>query len=585
MTVFLTPDGKPFFGGTYFPPDRRYGRLGFAEIVAEVAKTYLNEPGKIEQTASLLVERISAPENHGSTELPGADALQRAAEDAARRFDSVHGGFGPAPKFPRSIEISMLLRAQVRAADRQILDMCERTLEGMAHGGMYDQIGGGFHRYSVDAQWLVPHFEKMLYDNALLARTYLEALQLTGRDLYERVSREILDYVLREMTSPEGGFYSATDADSEGEEGVFFVWTPAQVETHVGAEDARLVCAYYNITEGGNFEKSTSIPNVTQSLDAVAESLGIEIDDARSRLAAARSKLYEVREQREKPFRDEKILTAWNGLMISAFARGHQVLDDTRYADAAKTAADLILDSLRDDEGRLLRVRKDGESRIVGFLDDYAYFIEGLLDLWESSFEPRHLDAARELCDHVLDGFWDDELGGLFFTSETHERVIARRKDTFDNATPSPTGVMALNLLRLERLSGESSYRDKAEAVLTSVGAAVEQVPMGFGSTLIALDFLLEPPVEVALVGDLGDEAAHRFLRQIHGGFLTARVLAASGSPVAEDLAARVPLLRGREAVDGHVTAYVCRNFACQAPLTDPAQIASALPFADSRNG
>jgi len=585
MSVFLTPDLRPFFGGTYFPPDRRHGRPGFGEVVRAIAGTYRSEPGKVESTASLLAERLAAPEDHGSTELPGAETLRSAVEDAARRFDPAHGGFGPAPKFPRSVEISMLLRAQARAADGRILDMCERTLEGMAYGGMYDQIGGGFHRYSVDAKWLVPHFEKMLYDNALLARTYLEALQLTGRELYERVSREILDYVLREMTSPEGGFYCATDADSEGVEGAFFVWTPSEVEELVGAEDARLVCEYYNITEAGNFEGATSIPNITRALDVVAESLGVDLADARDRLGVARSKLHAAREQRERPFRDEKILTSWNGLMISALARGAQVLDESRYADAARKSADLILASLRDGEGRLLRVRKDRESRIGAFLDDHAYLIEGLLDLWESSFEPRYLDAARQLCDRVLEDFWDDELGGLFFTSTSHECVIARRKDSFDNATPSPTGVMALNLLRLERLSGESSYREKAEAVLRSVSTAVDRMPVGFSSTLIALDFLLGPPVEIALVGDLDDESARRFLREIHRGFLGARVIAAGGSPVPEDLAARVPLLRGREAVDGRATAFICRNFACGTPLTDPAEIAAALPFADFRKG
>ena len=590
MSVFLTPDLRPFWGGTYFPPkgfyrpDGEVVRPGFMDILLSLSSAYRETPERIEGTAGQVVEGLCRQENHAAGELPSDEALRLAGEDAGRRFDPVHGGFGPAPKFPRSTELSMLLRVYALTGEGSILEMCERTLEAMARGGMYDQVGGGFHRYSTDARWLVPHFEKMLYDNALLARTYLEALQVTGRGLYRRIASEILDYVLAEMTSPEGGFYSATDADSEGREGVFFVWRPGEVEELLGGEDARLFCEYFNITAEGNFEDATSIPHITGELEDAAAVLGIEPAAARKKLESARKKLYAAREKRPAPFRDEKVLTSWNGLMISAFARGAQVLGEPRYLEAAERAARLVLDEMREGE-RLLRVRKDGESRILGFLDDNAFFIEALLDLYEAGFDSGYLAAARRLTDIVIERFSDEQDAGLYFTSVDHELVLTRRKDPFDGAIPSAFAVMALNLLRLEKLSGEPAYGERARRLLLDVSAAVPRVPMGLGATLIALDFLLHPPVELALVGDLSSPLAADFLEKIHSGFLPSRVIAASANPPPVELAAEIPLLAGKEHKAAGVRLYICRDYSCREPVDDPQAAEEMLPFVSFPGG
>jgi uncharacterized protein YyaL (SSP411 family) len=584
MSVFLTPDLRPFWGGTYFPPKGHYNsggevvRPGFSDILISLSKAYSESPEKIENAASQVVEGLCRPETPPGGDLASEEVLKLAGEDATRRFDPAYGGFGPPPKFPRSTEISMLLRVYARGEDPEVLQMCERTLEAMAHGGMYDQVGGGFHRYSTDAKWLVPHFEKMLYDNALLVRTYLEAFQLTGRGLYRRIASEILDYVLAEMTSSEGGFYSATDADSEGREGVFFVWRPEEVEEILGAEDAALFCRYFNISAGGNFEDSTSIAHITAGLDEVAAALGIELELAREKIEEGRKKLYEARAKRPAPFRDEKVLTSWNGMMISAFARAYQVLGEPRYLQAARGAAGLILDQVQD-AGRLLRVRKDGKSRILGFLDDNAFFIEALLDLYESCFEVDYLKEAHRLCDAVLAGFSDEKEAGLYFTSGEHELIITRRKDPFDSAVPSPVGVMALNLLRLERLVDTPAYRQRAEGILREVSPILPRVPMGFGSSLLALDFLLHPPVELALVGDLGDKRSAEFLAVIHSGFLPARVITGAENPPSQELSDRVPLLEGKAHDGAGPRLYICRDRSCREPVDDPQEAAGQLPF------
>ena len=590
MSVFLTPDLRPFWGGTYFPPRGHYNsagevvRPGFVDILISLSRAYKESPEKIENAASQVVEGLCRKETPSGGELASEEVLKLAGEDAGRRFDPAYGGFGPAPKFPRSTELSMLLRVYAMGGDRQVLDMCERTLEAMAHGGMYDQVGGGFHRYSTDAKWLVPHFEKMLYDNSLLVRTYLEAFQVTGRELYRRIASEILDYVLQEMTSPEGGFYSATDADSEGREGVFFVWRPEEVEELLGVEDAPLFCQYFNITTEGNFEDSTSIAHITAGLAEVAASLGIELEAARAKIEEGRKKLYEARAKRPAPFRDDKVLTSWNGMMISAFARGFQVLGEPRYLQAAERAATLILEQMQEG-GRLLRVRKDGQSRITGFLDDNAFFIEALLDLYESSFEVSYLDEACRLAEAVLADFSDEEESGLYFTSVEHELIITRRKDPFDGAIPSPLGVMALNLLRLERLTDTPSWRRRAERILGEVSPLLPRVPMGFGSSLLALDFLLHPPVELALVGDLSGTESAEFLAVIHSGFLPARVITASANPPSEELSARVPLLGGKGHAGEGSRLYICRDGSCREPVDDPQELAAQLPFVSSPGG
>lgn len=577
MSVFLTPELKPFWGGTYFPPESRHGRAGFGHILTQLAEVYRGGREKVEETARQIVEHLAEPTVDSSqAELPAMEAMVAAVDHARRTFDPAHGGFGSAPKFPRSIEISKLLRHHARTRDAHSLEMCEVTLEKMALGGMYDQIGGGFHRYSTDERWLVPHFEKMLYDNALLARTYLEAFQLTGKELYAGVARDIFDYLLREMTSPDGGFYSATDADSEGEEGKFFVWTPAEVVAVAGAEDARVACEYYNITREGNFEHSRSIPNVPRSLEVVAKLLRIDPAQARESLRRSRQALYQARDSRVKPFRDEKILSAWNGLMISALARGGKILGEDRFCRAAEQAASFLFTHLCVD-GKLHRTHKDGRTQFPGYLDDHAYVAEACLDLYEASFDLIHLTRAQKLMDCLLQDFWDTDSGGFFFTSVHHEALIARRKDNLDNATPSSNGVAALNLLRLERLTGLSKYRARAVELFKSVKLYFDRAPMAMSSTLIALDFLHHPPVEIALVGDLDGVEGQALLRCIWQRFLPSRVLVAARVDDIGQVSSRLPLLAGKAAVGGKPTAHVCRELACQAPVSDAPSLAALL--------
>ena len=577
MSVFLTPDLKPFFGGTYFPPDARFGRIGFPDLLLKISEIYRTRRDEVDKTAGELAVHLAGAEpDAGGSELPGREALAAATAYAKRSFDPQHGGFGPAPKFPRSIEIMNLLRAYARTDDAEALRMAEKTLEAMAAGGMNDQIGGGFHRYSTDERWLVPHFEKMLYDNALLARAYLEAYLITGKSGYAETCRRTLDYVLREMTSPEGGFYSATDADSEGEEGKFFVWSPEDVEAVVGKEDSRIVCERFGITVGGNFEHGKSVVHAARSDEEVARSLGLDPERVRGVVARGRQMLYEARESREKPFRDDKVLASWNGLMISALARAAQVFEREDYAEGARRAAGLVLEKLGPG-GRLHRVWKDGVARVPGYLDDHAYLSEALVDLWETTFEPRWLAEAKSLGGQIIDGFLDRSAGGLFYTASWHETLIVRKKDPFDGATPSAAGVAALTFLRLAALTGEARWRATGEGILRSVGGLVERAPMVFGYTLLALDFHLHPPAEIAIVGDLDAPPARDLLRTARRRLLPNRVVAAASSSLPEEARRAAPLLEGKESVGGSPAAYVCRDFSCKAPVTDPAALEALL--------
>ena len=576
MSVFLTPELKPFFGGTYFPPDARFGRIGFPDILLRISEIYRTRRDEVDRNAGELALHLAEEPDAPGNELPGDQALAAATAYSKRTFDPHHGGFGPAPKFPRSIEIMNLLRAYSRTGDAEALRMAEKTLEAMAAGGMNDQIGGGFHRYSTDERWLVPHFEKMLYDNALLARAYLEAYIVTGNRIYAETCERTLDYVLREMTSPEGGFYSATDADSEGDEGKFFVWSPEDVEAVVGKEDSRILCERFGITVGGNFEHGKSVVHAAKTDEEVAKALGLDLDSVRGVVERGRRTLHEARESREKPFRDDKILASWNGLMISALARAAQVLEREDYAEGARRAARLVLEKLGPAD-RLHRVWKDGAARVPGYLDDHAYVAEALVDLWETTFEPRWLEEAKSLAGRIIDGFLDRTGGGLFYTASWHETLIVRKKDPFDGATPSAAGVAALTFLRLAGLTGEARWREAGEGVLRSVGSLVERAPMVFGYTLLAVDFHLHPPAEVAIVGDLDSPAARGLLGAVRRRLLPNRVVAAARSPVPGDARRAAPLLDGKESVGGSPTAYVCRDFSCRAPVTEPGDLEAML--------
>jgi uncharacterized protein YyaL (SSP411 family) len=572
MSVFLTPDLKPFFGGTYFPPDDRYGRPGFKRLLMALIDAWQNRRPDLLESAGQITQHLQA----ASAVKPSAgelrpELMRQAVANLRRVFDPRHGGFGSAPKFPHAMEMRLLLRAWKRLGDDDALHMARLTLDKMALGGMYDHLGGGFHRYSTDAEWLVPHFEKMLYDNALLSAAYLEAYQATGEPFYREVVEETLAYVLREMTSPEGPFYSTQDADSEGVEGKFYVWSLAEIETILGKETAQLFNDVYGVSADGNWE-GHNILNRTRSLAQEAKLLRVSEAELRQKLAAARQKLLEVRNRRIWPGRDEKILTAWNGLMIAAFAQAAQVLDNPAYAAAATRAADYLLTRMRSADGRLLRTANSGGApKLNAYLEDYAFLMDALVRLYEATFVPRWIAAARELADIMIAKFADKQGAGFFFTGEDHEALIARVKDMHDSSIPSGNSLAATALLRLGKLLGNREYLDKAEATLRGAVGLMESSSMAAGQLLIALDFYLGPVQEIAIVGTPGAPETQRVLQAVRTGFRPNQVVAfKAGDGDAKALEEAVPLLRDKSAL-GDVTTYICQDFACQAPLVGAA--------------
>jgi uncharacterized protein YyaL (SSP411 family)/aryl-alcohol dehydrogenase-like predicted oxidoreductase len=572
MTVFLTPELEPFFAGTYFPPADRYGRPGFPTLLTRLAELWRDERSRVREQGKEMVRYLRR--GVGTTPAPslGEDELRAALAQYAADFDPRHGGFGGAPKFPPAMALMLLLRLHRRFGDAGALDMAARTLEEMARGGMYDQLGGGFHRYSVDERWLVPHFEKMLYDNALLARAYLEAYQVTGAAFHARVASEVLDYVLREMTAPEGGFYSATDADSEGEEGRFFVWTPQQVEEALGDRAAaRLFCAYYDITEAGNWE-GHGIPNVSRTGARVAGSLGLTGEALEAEVAALKPKVYEARRRRVPPALDDKVLTSWNALMITALAEGFRVLGERRYLEAAERAARFVLKELRTPQGRLLRTWRGGRAHLGAYLEDHAYLAEALIDVYEAGGDPVFLQEAERLAGVTLRLFADPE-GGFFSTAADHEALIVRHREGNDGAIPSANAAAAMALARLSYHLDRPELRDEAERALRVWGRSIARHPRAFAKSLLVLDLLMEGPVELAFVGAPGaDMEALR--HEVARHFLPNRIVA-HHDPAQGGSA--LPLVAGRTTVGGRPALYVCRNFACQRPVTDPAQVEAAL--------
>jgi uncharacterized protein YyaL (SSP411 family) len=577
MSVFLTPDGVPFYGGTYYPPTPRHGMPAFRQILEAVAEAWRERRDQVERQGGQVLEAIRRNELLGGA-LQGGDAgapldaqvATAAAHTLERSFDWENGGWGQAPKFPQPMALDFLLRYHAGTGNPQALKMAERTLQKMARGGIYDQLGGGFARYSTDEIWLVPHFEKMLYDNSQLARVYLHAYQVTGNAFYRRVVEEALDYVAREMTDPGGGFYSTQDADSEGEEGKFFVWRPDEIRAAL-SDDAPLFMEAYGVTERGNFE-GKNILSAVLDLDVLAHRHRLSVAEVEQRLAAARAKLFAVREGRVKPGRDEKVLTAWNGLMLAAFAEAARALDRADYRQAAQRNADFLLRELRTPEGRLLRTWKEGRAHLNGYLEDYAYVIDGLLTLYESDFDARWFEAARALADTMIAHF-EDPAGGFFDTSDDHEALVTRPKSVQDNAVPSGNALAALDLLRLGALTGEGRYTDLAEAALRLVQPLLARNPVFFAQWLSALDFAVSAPREVALIGDPAAADTRALLQVVYGPFRPHQVVALARPGEASP----VPLLADRPALDGRATVYVCQNFACRMPVTEPAALEAQL--------
>ncbi len=574
MTVFLTPDQKPFFAGTYFPPTDRYGRPGFPTLLKKIAEYWEKDHDGVVAQAVNLTARLQEGAHAPSPTTVGEAELDVAVTQFAEDFDARQGGFGGAPKFPPATGLSLLLHCYQRTKDPHTLTMVRKTLDAMAAGGIYDHIGGGFARYSTDERWLVPHFEKMLYDNALLARVYVEAYQVTADETYRRVACETLDYILKEMTSPEGGFYSATDADSEGVEGKFFVWTPEDVRAAVDSdEEARRFCAYYDVTAGGNWEH-TNVLHTAKSVEAVAKELSITAGELTETITRLRPKLYAVRAKRIAPGLDDKVITAWNGMMISAMAEAGRVFDIPRYRKAAERACDFLLTTLSTADGRLLRTYRAGTAHLNAYLEDYAYFAEGLIDTYEAGGEERYLLASVRLAERMLADFADSQHGGFFTTATGHEALIMRSREGPDGATPSGNAVAASVLARLSSHFAREDFREAATAAVRAYGRQIARYPRAFAKSLIVVDFLMSGPAEIALVGRLGDQGMESLRAAVNRTYLPNRVLAHRDS---DQSATSHPLLQGKTLIDGKAAVYVCRNFACGRPITDPNEFPSLL--------
>jgi len=576
MTVFLTPDGAPFYGGTYFPPVPSRGMPSFQQLLLSVADAYENHREEVLHSAQSVRDYLQAstaavmPEPEAS----GTELLDRAAGALLSQLDRRFGGFGGAPKFPQAMNLEVLLRHYHRTKERSALDGVELTCRQIAHGGIYDQLGGGFSRYSVDEYWLVPHFEKMLYDNALLSRLYLETYQATGDAFYRRIAEETLDYVLRDMTSEEGGFYSAEDADSEGEEGKFYVWTPEELEDALDPDEATLAARYWDVTGRGNFE-GRNILHVAHPPEAVADEFGLSLEELWDRLARIRAKLFAVREQRVRPGRDEKVLAAWNGLMLRSFALAACVTGREDYRETAVKNATFIVERMKED-GRIHRSYKDGRARFNGYLEDYAMVADGLVALYEATFETRWLVEADALLDAVSELFWDEEKRAFYDTPADHEELVTRPRDVYDNAAPSGTSVATEVLLKLALLLDRDDYRQRAEDVLEELAGGMEKVPGGFGRLLCALDFSTSEPREVAVVGDPEAPDTRALLEAVYSGYLPNKVVAGRG-PDDDEAGGLIPLLAQRPAREGKATAYVCVHYTCQTPTTDPVELSGQL--------
>ncbi|HWO01198.1 MAG TPA: thioredoxin domain-containing protein [Blastocatellia bacterium] len=576
MTVFLTPDLRPFYGGTYYPPVDRHGLPGFPKLLTAIAGSYKNRSADIDTSASAITAELKKINRFvPSGEMLTTEVLNQAFSALAGNFDRVNGGFGGAPKFPPSMTLMYLLRHHKRTNSKDALAMVELTLDKMARAGMYDHLGGGFARYSVDARWQVPHFEKMLYDNALLARVYMYAYQQTKNPTYRRVAEEVLEYIVRDMTDRTGAFYSSEDADSEGEEGKFYVWTRAEVMSVLGDEDGATFCEFFNVTESGNFEHGTSILNTPLSIEEFAEKKGAKVEELKRAINSGKQRLFNVRQARVRPGRDDKSLAAWNGLMLTAFAEAANILARDDYREIAVRNAEFIMKHLIRDR-RMLRTYKNGQSKLNGYLEDYAYVIEGMLALYEATFELRFFNLARELADTVIAQFWDEVDGGFYFTSADHEELITRTKDYFDNAVPAGNSVAALGLLKLFHLTQEHEYQRSALAILRTVRQAVGKYPSAFGYALNGLDFYLSEPQEIAIVGNADSHEARLFVEEIYSRYLPNKVVAAR-EPDDEQSAETIKLLAARPMVDGKVTAYVCRNYTCLAPATTVEELTERL--------
>jgi len=577
MTILMTPDKKPFFAATYIPKGDRFGQSGMTALIPRIKEVWEKRRKDVLESADNVVDALKGMDGETSAGDLRMSDLDSAYGDLAKRFDKVYGGFGQAPKFPSPHIFLFLLRYWKRTGREDALEMVEKSLREMRQGGLCDQVGFGFHRYSTDREWLVPHFEKMLYDQAMLAFAYLETYQASGRERHKQTAEKIFTYVLRDMTAPEGGFYSAEDADSEGVEGKFYVWKEEEIREILGKEDALLISKVFNVEEKGNFldeasRKHTGANILFQgkSLSETAADLDMPVAVLEERISSAGRKLFEEREGRVHPHKDDKILTDWNGLMIAAFAKGARVLGDSTWAAAAGRAADFILDQMRKPDGRLLHRYREGRAGIPGHLDDYAFFIWGLIELYEATYQVRYLKTALELNRRMLKHFWDEGKGGLFFAADDSESLIVRNKEAYDGAIPSGNGVAMLNLLRLARMTGESDLEDRAAKIARAFSGQIKQMPSAFTQFLVAADFGIGPSHEVVIAGPSGSKETNDMVdtlrKSFHPNMVSIFRPTDSATPEIDDMA---PFVRDHRPIDKKATAYVCMNHACHRPTTE----------------
>jgi uncharacterized protein YyaL (SSP411 family) len=586
LTIIMTPDKKPFYVGTYMPKESRFGLIGLSELVPRIKEIWKTRRQELETTADQIAEALSRTASSPSPDSElGEPALKGAFEQYEQSFDRRFGGFGRAPKFPSPHNLLFLLRYWKRAGEEAALKMIEKTLSAMRQGGIYDHLGYGFHRYSTDVQWLVPHFEKMLYDQALLAMAYIETYQATGKEEFKETAREIFAYVLRDLTDPSGGFYSAEDADSEGVEGKFYIWSADEIRESLGPEEAGLAMRAFNIKEDGNSDElerknriGFNILHNTKPLTEIASESAVPYAELKASMDKIRLRLFKARQSRVHPHKDDKILTDWNGLMIAALALGGQVLDEPLYVDAAHKAIDFIMANLRGPDGRLYHRYRENEAAKQATIDDYAFLIWGLLNLYEATFDIRYLRDALELNGDMLDHFWDKQEGGFFFTADDAEKLPVSQKEVYDAAVPSGNSVAALNLFRLARITGNIDYEARAERTINLSANQVRRTPQGFAMLLCALDFELGPSYEIVIVGRPSAEDTREMLKAIRTRFIPNKIVivkpAGHDSP---DIVHFADFIKAQTSIGGRATAYICRNYSCDLPTNDVVKLVELL--------
>jgi uncharacterized protein YyaL (SSP411 family) len=585
MTILMTPDKKPFFAGTYIPKTSRFGRVGMVELIPRIAEIWMNRREEVLQSSEKILDALKSTDAFAPGPPLDEPLLRKAFEEMSKRFDPEKGGFSAAPKFPTPHNLLFMLRFWKRTGEKSALQMVEKTLQEMRRGGIYDHIGYGFHRYATDKEWLVPHFEKMLYDQALLSLACLEAYQATGKSAFALTAKEIFQYVLRDMRAGEGGFYSAEDADSEGVEGKFYLWTEREIIDLCGKDLGDLMNKVFNVEKGGNFrEESTgektgqNIPHLRQDLPDLAGQLNLAAHTLEAGIAEGRRILLAARNDRVRPHKDDKVLTDWNGLMIAALARGGRVLDEGIYTDAAREAVDFFMRRMRKPDGRLFHRYRGGDAGITANVDDYAFFVWGLIELYEATFETGYLKWAIQLNEQMLRHFWDDQAGGFYFTPDDGEDLIVRKKEIYDGATPSGNGVAMLNLLRLSRLTRNSVLEEKAAATGQAFSTHIKQIPSAYTQFLVSADFAVGPSHEVVIVGERNHPLTLGMVKALQSVYVPNKVviLKPSDDPSSEieDLA---PFVKDYPAHDGKSMAYVCVSNACRQPTADVDEMISLL--------